>query len=68
LKEERKWTNVETRILKVKHMSRLDILLPWLTKICFTTGIFEHVWPPREYQEVKLHGICTTSLCGETFP
>jgi hypothetical protein len=31
LKEERKWTNVETRLLKVKHMSRLDITRPYFT-------------------------------------
>ena len=26
---------------------KAKFLLPWFTKFCFKTGIFECVWPPR---------------------
>ena len=39
-------TNLDTKLLKVRHMSKVEFLLPWLTNLCFKTNIFERVWPP----------------------
>ena len=44
-------TNLESQLLEVRHMPRPHVLLPWLTKVCFKTDVFERVWPPLEFEK-----------------
>lgn len=41
----KKGTNLETQPLKHRHMSRAEILSPWLTKLFLETNV---CWPPLE--------------------
>ena len=43
--------------------NKAEILLPWLTKLCFETGIFEHVWPPLQYNS----NICAQTLKKDNY-
>jgi hypothetical protein len=41
-------TNLVTKVLKVRNMSRCKILSPWPTDLHFKTKIFKPVWPPLQ--------------------
>ena len=53
----KRWTNLETQILEVRHMSRLKFFHPGLTNLHFKTDIFEHVCGLPSHIGVQLRSV-----------
>ena len=48
------------KLLKVRHMSRFEIILPWLTKGGFDIKFSTCVWPPHVIIEIHIRlGVLT---------